>query len=95
MLVACWSVKGGSGTTVVTASLGLALASQGPGALLVDLAGDLPAALGVAEPEGPGLADWLRAGTEVPSDGLGRLEVEVGAGLALLPSGGPLAPAAA
>jgi MinD-like ATPase involved in chromosome partitioning or flagellar assembly len=95
MLVACWSVKGGSGTTVVTAALGLALASQGPGALLVDLAGDLPAALGVVEPDGPGLAGWLCAGADVPSDALGRLEVEVGPGLGLLPSGGPLPPAAA
>src|SRR4051812_22888747 len=90
MLVACWSVKGGSGTTVVTAALGLALASHAPGALLVDLAGDLPAALGVAEPDGPGLADWLGAGADVPSDALARLEVEVGPGLALLPMGGPL-----
>jgi MinD-like ATPase involved in chromosome partitioning or flagellar assembly len=90
MLVACWSVKGGSGTTVITAALGLALASHAPGALLVDLGGDLPAALGVAEPDGPGLAEWLSAGPEVPADALGRLEVEVGPGLALLPAGGPV-----
>ena len=97
MLVACWSVKGGSGTTVVTAALGLALASHGPGALLVDLAGDLPAALGIPEPDGPGLADWLNAGPEVPADALGRLETEVGPGLALLPAGAiiPRAPARA
>src|SRR5206468_1863240 len=94
MLVACWSVKGGSGTTVVTAALGLALASQGPGALLVDLGGDLPAALGVTEPDGPGVADWLRAGADVPSGALRHLEVAVGPGLALLPTGGQLPPAA-
>ena len=48
MLIACWSAKGGAGTTVVTAALGLVLARRHPaGALLVDLAGDLPAALGL------------------------------------------------
>jgi MinD-like ATPase involved in chromosome partitioning or flagellar assembly len=91
MLIACWSVKGGSGTTVVSAALAVALASQPGGALLVDMAGDLPAALGVAEPAGPGLGEWLRAGPEVPDDALGRLEVEVAPGLTLLPAGkGPL-----
>jgi hypothetical protein len=90
MLVACWSVKGGSGTTVVAAALGLALAGRGDGALLADLAGDLPAALGAPEPGGPGLAGWLSAGADVPPDALGRLEVGVAPGLSLLPSGGPL-----
>ena len=91
MLIACWSVKGGSGTTVVSAALALALASQSRGVLLADLAGDLPAALGVPEPDGPGLGDWLTAGPDVPDDALGRLEVEVAHGVALLPSGkGPV-----
>lgn len=89
MLIACWSVKGGSGTTVVSAALALALASESnsSGVLLADLAGDLPAALGVPEPEGPGLADWLRAGPDVPDEALGRLEVDVAHGVSLLPSG--------
>ena len=87
MLVACWSVKGGSGTTVVSAALGLALASQSQGVLLADLAGDLPAALGIPEPSGPGVAEWLGAGRDAPDDALGRLEVEVAPGVALLPAG--------
>jgi MinD-like ATPase involved in chromosome partitioning or flagellar assembly len=90
MLVACWSVKGGSGTTVVSAALGVALAAAGHEAVLADLAGDLPAALGAPEPDGPGLADWLAAGTDVPPDALRRLEVAVAPRLALIPSGGPL-----
>lgn len=92
MLVACWSSKGGSGTTVVAASLALLLARRDPaGSLLVDLAGDTPAALGLAEPTGPGVAGWLAAGAEVPADALHRLEVAVGGGLTLLPRGaGPL-----
>jgi len=63
LLFACWSPKGGSGTTVVAAALGLLLARAAPpGALLADLAGDLPTALGLTvAPTGIGLADWLAA----------------------------------
>lgn len=88
MLIACWSSKGGVGTTVVAASLALLHAQRGPGAVvLADLAGDAPAALGLAEPAPPGLADWLQAGTDVPPDALGRLERPVAPGLVLLPRG--------
>jgi hypothetical protein len=94
VLIACWSVKGGVGTSVVAASLALLLARDAaPGAVLADLAGDAPAVLGLPEPEGPGLAGWLAAGPSVPADGLARLEVEAAPGLGLLPRGtGPLAP---
>jgi MinD-like ATPase involved in chromosome partitioning or flagellar assembly len=94
MLVACWSSKGGAGTTVVTAALALVLARREPtGAVIADLAGDVPAALGLAEPASPGLAGWLAAGPSVPPDALGRLEERAESGLALLPRGsGPLAP---
>ena len=34
MLVACWSVKGGSGTTVVSAALALSVAATGHDALI-------------------------------------------------------------
>ena len=97
MLIACWSSKGGAGTTVVASSLALLLArSSEIGALLVDLAGDSPAALGLAEPDGPGVAEWLRAGADVPLDALQRLEQPVAPGLALLPRGrGILDPGAA
>lgn len=94
MLVACWSAKGGAGTTVVAASLALLLARRDPGgALFADLAGDAPAVLGLPEPTSPGLAGWLAAGRDVPADALGRLEVTtVEARLRLLPRGdGPLA----
>ena len=74
MLVACWSAKGGSGTTVVAAALGHVLARSSPdGALLADLGGDLPAVLGLPEATAPGLADWLSAGDDVPPDALQRL----------------------
>ena len=94
MLVACWSSKGGAGTTVVATALALLLAGREPGgAVLADLAGDVPAALGLPEPTSPGLAGWLAAGRDVPADALARLEVRTVPGLALLPRGGGLLPA--
>lgn len=86
MLLACWSPKGGSGTTVIACGLAAVLARSGPpaGALLVDLGGDASAVLGVAEPTGPGLAEWLAAGADVGVGALARLEVAVGGGLGLL-----------
>jgi hypothetical protein len=86
MLIACWSVKGGAGTTVVAAALALLSARRAP-TVLADLAGDLPAALGHPEPASPGIAGWLAAGPGVPADALGRIEVEVAPGLSLLPRG--------
>jgi MinD-like ATPase involved in chromosome partitioning or flagellar assembly len=92
MLVSCWSAKGGSGTTVVAAALASVLERRNEGALLVDAAGDLPAVLGVPEPDGPGLTEWLAAGPAVPADALARLEVPVRPGLRLVPRGSmPLA----
>ena len=95
MVTACWSLKGGSGTTVVAAGLALSIQRRiGRPVLLVDLAGDLPAALGLPEPTGPGVAEWLAAGPAVPPDALARLEEPVAPGLALLHRGaGPLPPA--
>jgi MinD-like ATPase involved in chromosome partitioning or flagellar assembly len=91
VLVACWAAKGGSGTTVVSVALAAVLARRSPaGSLLVDLDGDVPAVLGIAEPTGPGIAGWLSAGGSVPPDALARLEVEVAGGVALLPAGGRL-----
>lgn len=88
MLIACWSAKGGSGTTVVSVALAGMLARTSPeGALLADLGGDVPAAAGLAEPTGPGLGEWLASGTGVPADALGRLEVPGPAGLRILPAG--------
>jgi MinD-like ATPase involved in chromosome partitioning or flagellar assembly len=81
----CWSSKGGSGTTVVSAALALTLSRAHP-AVLVDLAGDLPAALGVPEPGGPGVGDWLASPTAT-AEALGRLAIAVTDNLSLLPCG--------
>lgn len=98
MLVACWSVKGGSGTTVVSVALATVLARSSPtGALLADLGGagpggDVPAVLGLPEPAGPGLGEWLSSGDSVPADALARLEIAAPGGLHVLPAGAQLPP---
>jgi hypothetical protein len=103
VLLACWSIKGGSGTTVVAAALALLLAQRSPGgAVFADLAGpaslggDGAAVLGLDESTSPGLAGWLASGDDVPADALARIEVRGRRGLGLLPRGvGPLCSARA
>ncbi|HUP85363.1 MAG TPA: hypothetical protein VM143_06825 [Acidimicrobiales bacterium] len=88
MLVTCWSVKGGSGTTVIAAALALLLARRLPGdVLLIDVGGDAPPALGLPDLGGPGVLDWLASPSPLEPEALGRLEVDAGAGLRLLPQG--------
>ncbi len=82
MITVCWAAKGGSGTTVVATSIALA---AHPPTLLVDLAGDVPAVLGLAEPDTPGVYDWLRS--EAPASRLGALEISAGDDLHVLGRG--------
>ena len=86
MLTTVWSVKGGVGVSVVSAALAVVRARATGSALLVDLAGDQPALLGLPEPSGPGVWDWLEsdAGT---ARTLERLVVAVAPDLDLLPAG--------
>ncbi|CAN5479994.1 hypothetical protein BH10ACT3_BH10ACT3_24470 [soil metagenome] len=86
MLHTMWSVKGGSGVTLVTARLARAFAERKGRAVIVDLRGDQPALLGLPEPETPGVCDWL-ASPDGSSAALSRLLVDVGDGLSLLPRG--------
>jgi hypothetical protein len=86
VLVCFWSPKGGSGTSVIAAAAALVLAREGP-ARVVDLAGDLPAVLGLAADPDTGLRDWLRIGPEAPTEALDRFAIDAGGDLALLPSG--------
>lgn len=80
MVTLCWAAKGGSGTTVVAASL--ALNSTHP-SLLVDLDGEMPAALGLPEPDRPGVAEWLA--TDAPAEQLADLIVDIAPHRWLLP----------
>lgn len=88
MLLACWAAKGGSGTTVVATALALLLADRSPGgAVLADLAGDVPAVLGRPEPAGPGLAEWSVA-YEVGLPAVHRLVDWGDRAVGVLPRGG-------
>ncbi len=98
MLIALWSATGGSGTSVFTAACALVLAREArdaghaTGVRVADLAGDLPAVFGLGAEPDVGLADWLAAGPEAPTDALDRLATEVAPGIALLPLGGAAEP---
>ena len=90
MITWYWSVKGGTGTSVVAAATAIRLASKDLEATLVDLVGDQPALLGLtsaaATPE-PGIGDWVAAGDGVAADALGRLLEDVAPGLRLMRRG--------
>jgi hypothetical protein len=93
VLLALWSPKGGSGTSVVAAALSLVSAARGQ-TRLVDFAGDQPAILGLPPLNSlPTLVDWLAAGASTPSEWLYDIAVPVVPGLSLLP-GGPATQAA-
>ena len=90
MLVICWSVKGGSGTTVVAAALSLLLARSHPeGCVAVDLGTDLSAALGLPQPCRPGLGDWIVADGSVGGEALLMLAATAGSGVDLIGAGAP------
>jgi CO dehydrogenase nickel-insertion accessory protein CooC1 len=89
MLVVLWSPKGGSGTSTLAAACALVLARHSGGARLADLGGDQPALFGLGADPATGLADWLAAGPEAPTDALERLAVEAAPGVVLLPRGAP------
>jgi hypothetical protein len=82
MLTICWAAKGGSGTTVFAAAK--ALTSPTP-TLLIDLDGDVTAVLGMAEPDGPGIRDWLRS--DSPPERLTKLEHRVTDRLGVIAAG--------
>jgi hypothetical protein len=93
VLLALWSPKGGSGTSVVAAALALVSAGRGE-TRLVDLGGDQPAILGLPPlTSAATLVDWLAAGPSAASEWLDDMTVPVVPGLSLLP-GGPAAQAA-
>ena len=84
-VIVCWSLKGGSGTTVVSAALALTLAQRNTATVrIVDLAGDIPSALGIAEPSGEGVTNWLQLPQRDP---IQSLQIPVTARVSLLPRG--------
>ena len=88
MTVVCWSVKGGSGTTVTAASLTRVLADRSEaGALLVDTEGDALVVLGHEERAPRGVRTWLASADDVSPDALDRLIIDVGHNVRVLPAG--------
>src|SRR4051794_25925116 len=89
MISVCWAAKGGSGTTVVAAAMAISASTP---TLLVDLAGDVPAVLGIPDPDGPGVFEWLAS--DASASRLAALEMRVHAQTAVLASGHttPVAP---
>jgi len=87
-MIVCWSVKGGSGTTVVASTLALVHAEKSPrGALIVDLAGDVPAVLGLAEPSGIGIDEWFAQNENSSRIALQSIAIQATANLQLISRG--------
>ena len=87
-MIVCWSVKGGSGTTVVASTLALVHAEKSPrGALIVDLAGDVPAVLGLAEPSGIGIGEWFAQNENSSRIALQSIAIQATANLQLISRG--------
>ena len=59
-ITAVYATKGGQGVTTTAAALAILTARTGARTLLVDTAHDQPAILGLPEPTGPGLGDYLQ-----------------------------------
>ena len=94
MLVALWSAKGGSGTSVFTAACALVLARDAHdadhacGVRVADLAGDLPAIFGLgADPARRARSTGSPPGPRLPPTRSTGSCVEVAPGIALLPRG--------
>lgn len=77
-----WGAKGGVGTSTVAA--GIALSDYRP-TTLIDLDGDLPAVLGLREPNGPGVTEWFNS--DAPADALDGLTLDANPSTRLLPRG--------
>ncbi|HTN99664.1 MAG TPA: hypothetical protein VL068_03215 [Microthrixaceae bacterium] len=86
MLNTMWSPKGGVGLSVTAAATAALYAKRDGTAVLVHLCGDQPALLGLRDPKGPGVFDWL-ASEGASAESLNQLLVECPAGVELLPMG--------
>ena len=85
-MYACWTVKGGSGTTVFASALALMLAERHGRATIIDFGGDVPSVLGMAEPVGRGIRDWLATSDRDPQH-LASLRVNATSRLSVVPVG--------
>jgi hypothetical protein len=91
-LLAVWSPKGGSGTSVAAAVLAISLSEHGQ-TVLVDASGDQPAIFGMSRPS-VGFAAWAAGGVDAAPAGLARLAVPVTQSLSMVALGESTEPAA-
>lgn len=83
MLTVCYAAKGGQGCTTIAATLGV-LSTP---ATIVDLAGDIPAVLGLPEPSGPGITNLLAADRALTEDDLDSCALPAADALRVVPRG--------
>ena len=83
------SPKGGNCTTVTATAYALLLAARGTPTLLIDLCGDIPAAMGMAEPTSPGINDWLREHSTTDAQAIMTMGTKFDNGLIVLHRGSP------
>lgn len=96
MVLAVWTPKGGSGCTVLSCALALEAARERTShAVVVDGNGDVPAALGVNEADGPGVSDWLACAGAPTAPRLMSYGRATTAGVSVLPWGTGPAPSVA
>jgi hypothetical protein len=88
VLTVFMSSKGGSGTTVTACASALRAASHHGSALFIDLCGDVPAALGMAEPNTPGINEWLAENQTADGESLMLLGNSTNNGLIVIHRGG-------
>lgn len=86
MLIAVWSPKGGSGTSVVAAALALEAAQGGP-VRMIDLEGDQPAIFGLAADPEVGIGNWLRGPVSTDAGALDSLLCPAPGGVAVIGRG--------
>lgn len=81
------SPKGGNCTTITTAAYALISANRGTNTVLFDLCGDVPAAIGMAEPSSPGINDWLSEFSEGDAESLVKMGTPLMNGLVVVHRG--------
>ena len=81
------SPKGGNCTTVTAAAHALLSAQRGTPTLFIDLCGDVPAVVGMVEPDTPGINDWLAESNTSDAESMVRLGTPYTDGLVVLHRG--------
>lgn len=81
------SPKGGNCTTVTAAAYALLMAARGTPTILIDLCGDIPAAVGMAEPTTPGINDWLTESSPLDAQALVTMGTPLTEGLIVVHRG--------